>query len=50
MLGFAKPATGPFPPGTWMYEPAVKTYRFDPERAKALLDEAGWRPGPDGYG
>jgi peptide/nickel transport system substrate-binding protein len=48
LLGFAKPATGPFPPGTWMYESAVRTYRFDPERARALLEEAGWRPGPDG--
>jgi ABC-type transport system substrate-binding protein len=23
-------------------------YKYDPSRAKALLDEAGWKPGPDG--
>ena len=26
----------------------VKGYSFDPTRARSLLDQAGWRPGPDG--
>lgn len=26
----------------------VPTYPYDPAKARALLDEAGWRPGPDG--
>ncbi len=26
----------------------VPTYPYDPARARALLDEAGWKPGPDG--
>lgn len=30
------------------YEPNVATYPHDPAKAKALLDEAGWKPGPDG--
>jgi peptide/nickel transport system substrate-binding protein len=30
------------------YSPATPTYAFDPAKAKALLDEAGWKPGPDG--
>ncbi len=30
------------------YEPNVVRYPFDPAKAKALLDEAGWKPGPDG--
>jgi peptide/nickel transport system substrate-binding protein len=48
LFGLAKPATGPYPPGQWMYETDVKTYAPDPARARALLDEAGWRPGADG--
>src|SRR5262249_19355422 len=26
----------------------VKQYEFNPDRARQLLDSAGWRPGPDG--
>jgi len=26
----------------------VKAYPYDPEKAKKLLEEAGWKPGPDG--
>ena len=29
---------------------AVATYPYDPPRARALLKEAGWTPGPDGIG
>ncbi len=32
----------------WAYNPNVSHYGFDPARAKALLDSAGWIPGPDG--
>lgn len=39
---------GPVQPLSWAYEPDVATYPFDPKRAAALLDEAGWKPGPDG--
>ncbi len=38
----------PLPSGTWAYSPAMDRYGFDPETGKALLDEAGWRAGPDG--
>jgi len=41
-LGLAREATGPFKPGTWVYNPNVRTYPYDPARAKALLAEAGW--------
>ncbi len=30
------------------YTPDVPTYPYDPARARALLAEAGWTPGPDG--
>jgi peptide/nickel transport system substrate-binding protein len=41
-------ATGQFPPSSWAFDPSVKAYPYDPTRAKALLAEAGWKPGSDG--
>jgi peptide/nickel transport system substrate-binding protein len=42
-LGLARPATGPYKPGTWVHNPHVRTYPYDPARARALLAEAGWK-------
>ena len=42
-LGLAREATGPYRPGSWVYNPRVRTYPHDPARARALLAEAGWR-------
>jgi peptide/nickel transport system substrate-binding protein len=47
--GRALLATGLLPPGSWADNRAVETYRHDPDRARALLDEAGF-PDPDGPG
>jgi peptide/nickel transport system substrate-binding protein len=33
---------------THWYNPNVETYPYDPAKARALLDAAGWKPGPDG--
>nr|WP_246330895.1 ABC transporter substrate-binding protein [Saccharopolyspora hordei] len=46
--GHGTPAHAPIPESMGAaFEPAAR-FDFDPERAKALLDQAGWRPGPDG--
>lgn len=43
LLGLGKAATGPYKPGTWVYNPNVKTYSYDPRKARELLAEAGWK-------
>ncbi len=43
LMGYGRIATGPFLPGGWAYNPSVETPSFDPERAKLLLKDAGWR-------
>jgi peptide/nickel transport system substrate-binding protein len=35
-------SNGPILPGTWAYNSKMPAYRHDPDRAAALLDEAGW--------
>jgi len=41
-LGLGREATGPYKPGTWVYNPNVKRYPHDLARARQLLAEAGW--------
>jgi peptide/nickel transport system substrate-binding protein len=48
LLGLGEEATGPYKPGTWYYNPHVPKFPYDPDRAKALLAEAGWRPDAEG--
>jgi peptide/nickel transport system substrate-binding protein len=36
------------PTWSWAYTPDVPRYDYDPKQANALLDAAGWKPGPDG--
>jgi len=48
-LGLAREATGPYKPGTWQYNPNVRTYPYDLAQARALLADAGWtEKDPDG--
>lgn len=42
LFGLGSPATGPYVPDTWAYNPNVKKYEYDIEKAKKLLKEAGW--------
>lgn len=48
--GYAVRADGPQPPLSPAYAPEEITtiYLFDPDKAKSLLDEAGWTEGADG--
>lgn len=48
-FGIGRPAYGPVTRSTFGYDPKVeRLYKRDPERAKALLDEAGWKVGSGG--
>jgi peptide/nickel transport system substrate-binding protein len=40
--GQGQVADSPIPPITWAYDPLVRQYGYDPERAIGLLDAAGW--------
>jgi peptide/nickel transport system substrate-binding protein len=49
-FGYAQVAIGTMPTLSWAYNPSgiSQTYPYDPQRARELLDSAGWRPGTDG--
>jgi peptide/nickel transport system substrate-binding protein len=47
--GLARPATGLIPSQAWAYEPDIFQFTYDPNRARQLLDEAGYKD-PDGDG
>jgi peptide/nickel transport system substrate-binding protein len=41
--GLAPITHGPVQPVSWAHNPQIRQYAFDPTRARALLDEAGWK-------
>ncbi len=41
--GIGSPAGSPISPLSWAYNPEVKPYSYDPQRARQLLAEAGWK-------
>jgi peptide/nickel transport system substrate-binding protein len=43
LLGYGVAATGPYKPDTWVYNPDVVKYDYDPEKARQLLQQAGWQ-------
>ena len=46
--GIGKPASGPIVPGMWAYSEDIPSYDYSPDKAKQLLDDAGWKAGADG--
>lgn len=49
LFGQGSVLNAPIPARSWAYNPAVANlYPYDPNKAKALLKQAGWTPGPDG--
>lgn len=42
LLAHGAIATGPYKPDTWVYNPDVRRYDYNPEKARQLLAEAGW--------
>ncbi len=49
LAGIAEPATGVLPKNNWAHEKDVTRYEYNPDKAKRLLDEAGFAD-PDGSG
>ncbi len=49
-FGFGEVARGSMPVASWAYDPDAldRDYEFDPDRAREMLDEAGWVEGDDG--
>jgi len=46
--GLPRPSESYLPPASWAFDPDLPKQVYDPERAKATLDGAGWKPGPGG--
>jgi peptide/nickel transport system substrate-binding protein len=49
-FGYGEVAVGTMPTLSWAYNPdgIEQTYPYDPDKAKQLLDDAGWVEGSDG--
>jgi ABC-type transport system substrate-binding protein len=49
LYGQAERTTGPYPKQTEFYDPAVEPLPYDPEGARTLLAEAGWKQNAEGW-
>jgi peptide/nickel transport system substrate-binding protein len=43
LLGIGRPCTGPFSHVSWAYNPNARSYDYNPELARRMLEEAGWK-------
>jgi peptide/nickel transport system substrate-binding protein len=41
--GLSEPADGAISPQLWAYNPDITKFRYDPDKANALLEEVGWK-------
>lgn len=48
LLSYGTPCTGPFPPESWAFNPDVKDYEYNLDKAIKLLSDAGWRKNAEG--
>jgi len=46
--GIGQPANSPIVPGMWAYSADIPSFDYNPDTAKSLLDDAGWKVGADG--
>jgi len=46
--GLPSPAESFLPSQSWAFNPDLPKHEYDPDKARMLLDEAGWKPGGDG--
>lgn len=48
VYGYGTQSTGPFVPQSWFFNDKIQPIPHDPAKARQMLAEAGWQPGPDG--
>jgi peptide/nickel transport system substrate-binding protein len=48
LFGQGEPLASIFKPGTWAYNTHLQPYPYNPQKARQLLAEDGWKPGPNG--
>jgi peptide/nickel transport system substrate-binding protein len=48
LKGYGRPVNSPVHPSLWQHNPTLAGYAYDPGRARALLSDAGFTPGPGG--
>lgn len=46
--GIGQVGRGPIPIGMWAYSADIPSYDYNPDKAKTLLDDAGWKAGAGG--
>jgi ABC-type transport system substrate-binding protein len=48
LYGHGEQSTGIFTPKMWFFDPNIEPFAYNPEKARQLLAQAGWKLGKDG--